>query len=75
MVKLSQVKMNQSAVILRIDANLHLKRRLLEFGILEGETVKVLSISPLKHTYLFALKNYTLALRKDILDGIMAEIV
>ena len=75
MIKLSKLKKGQSGKIISVDADISLKRRLLELGLLKNEIVKILAISPLKNSYLLAIKNYTLALRKSILDGIWVEIV
>ena len=71
---LCELKVGEKAKISKIDADTHLKRRLFEFGILPDETVNVLSISPLKNSFLVAIKNYTLALRRDILQNISVEI-
>ena len=75
MLKLSDLKNGQAAKVLSVQADIRLRRRLLELGILKGEVVKILSVSPLKSSYLLTVKNYTLALRKSILDGILVEII
>ena len=67
---LSELKKNQSTTLKKINADIHLKRRLFEFGLLPNESVKILFVSPLKNTYLIGVKGYTLALRKTILDCI-----
>ena len=70
---LSQVKKNTNYKISSITGDVYLKRRVLELGILPNEKIKILSISPLKNSYLVAVKNYSLALRKNILDNILVE--
>ena len=72
---MSELMKNQSAKITKVLGDIHLRRRLFEFGLLPNQTVKILSVSPLKHTYLIEIKNYCLALRKSILDNIFVEII
>lgn len=66
--KLCELKRYQSGIILNVDGDVHLRRRLLELGLTNGTVVKILSISPLKNSFLIALRNYTLALRKNSLN-------
>ena len=73
MKKLSELKKNQTAKIEEITCNLKLKRRLYELGICTNVSVKVLSISPLKNTYILEVKGYALAVRKDILNQIFVR--
>jgi len=75
MTRLCDLKKGQYGKILSIEANYKLKRRLLELGLINGEVAKILSISPLKNSYLISIKNYTLALRKSILQSIFVEMV
>ena len=72
--KLSNLKINQQGKIVFINGDIHLKRRIMELGFVTGQTVKILSISPLKNSYLISIKSYTLALRKDILENVFVEI-
>lgn len=71
---LSDLKVREKAKVVAVFGDLHLKRRLFELGILNGQVVEILSISPLKNSYLIAIKNYSLALRKNILQNIMVEL-
>ena len=66
--KLCELKRYQSGIILAVEGDVHLRRRLLELGLTNGTVVKILSISPLKNSFLIALRNYTLALRKNSLN-------
>ena len=66
--KLCELKRYQSGIILGVEGDVHLRRRLLELGLTNGTVVKILSVSPLKNSFLIALRNYTLALRKNSLD-------
>ena len=70
---LSDLKVNDRCKIVSVDSNIHLRRRLLELGLFLGQEVQILAISPLNNTFLIAIKNYTLALRKNILQSIYVE--
>ena len=72
--KMSDLKIGQIGKIINLSADVHIKRRLLELGLITGQIVKVLSISPLKNSYLIALKSYSLCLRRNILKNIEVEI-
>lgn len=58
-----------------INGDIHIKRRLYELGIFDGECIKVLSVSPLKKSFLVSVKGYTLALRESTLKNIVVEVV
>ena len=75
LVPLSSLKVNMSCIVKNVDCDIKLKRRVFELGILPEERVKVLSVSPLKSSFLIAVKNYSLALRNQILDSIMVEVL
>ncbi|MBQ8431216.1 MAG: ferrous iron transport protein A [Clostridia bacterium] len=71
--KLFELKKNESGVVASVNGDVHIKRRLLELGLTTGTKVKILSVSPLKNTYLIALRNYCLALRKNSLELVSVE--
>ena len=66
--KLSQLRKNESGIICGVEGDIFIKRRLLELGFVNGTEVKVISVSPLKNTYLLDLQDYVLALRKNSLE-------
>ena len=66
--KLSQLRKNESGIICGVEGDIFIKRRLLELGFVNGTEVKVISVSPLKNTYLLGLQDYVLALRKNSLE-------
>ena len=72
---LNQLKVGEKASISKIDCNTRLMRRLFELGLLINERVQILAVSPLKNTYLIGVKNYTLALRKKILQNVFVEMI
>ena len=49
--KLCELKKYQSGIILAVEGDVHLRRRLLELGLTNGTVVKILSISPLKNSF------------------------
>ena len=71
--RLSELKSNESGKIKNVFGNIHIRRRLYELGFLSGETIKIMSVSSLKNSYIVSLKGYCLALRKNILDNILVE--
>ena len=66
--KLCEIKVNQTAKVLEVDGDVYIKRRLLELGFTKNTEVKMLSISPLKNSFLIAIRGYSLALRKNSLE-------
>ena len=72
--KLSELKAGQIGKITNLIADVKIKRRLLELGLINGQKVKILSLSPLKNSFLIALKSYSLCLRKSILNSVLVEI-
>ena len=72
---MSELRVNEICEIIEVSANVRLKRRVFELGLVPGEKVKVLAISPLKNSFLLEVKNYSLALRKSILNDVLVEVV
>ena len=72
--KLSELNIGQSGVLASVDGDFYLKRRLLQLGIVSGTEISVLSISPLKNTYLVHLRDYSLALRKNSLELVSVKV-
>ena len=71
--KLSELRIGETGKIINLDADVHIKRRLLELGLMDGQQVKILSTSPLKNCFLIELKSYSLCLRKNILNCVEVE--
>ena len=72
---MSELTVNQTCKIVEVIADLRLKRRVFELGLIAGERVKILAISPLKNSFLIMVKNYSLAIRKSILNDILVEML
>ena len=75
LVPLSSLKVNMSCLVKNVECDIKLKRRVFELGILPQQKITVMSISPLKNSFLIAVNKYSLALRKQILDSIMVEVL
>ena len=68
---LSEIKVGKHVKIADVLGDIHIRRRLYELGFLEGEELKILSVSPLKNSFLVSIKGYCLALRKSILSNVL----
>ncbi len=62
---LTELSKGQSATILAIKGNPHLKRRLMELGIIRGTTLKIERYAPLRDPIQIRVKGSSLALRCD----------
>ena len=71
--KLSELKKNQEAVVVRVDASGELKQRLASFGLIKGANVKVIDCSIGKSTIEIMVDSTLLALRKEEAQKIEVE--
>ena len=60
--------------ILQINAQIKIKRRLLELGFTNNEKVLILKKSRLKGVFLLQIKEYVLALKKKEVANIIVEV-
>jgi len=74
-VNLAKLKPGESAKITAIGAIGPLRRRLMDMGVLVGETVKVVKVAPLGDPIEVTVKSYQLSLRKQEAEGIAVEVV
>ncbi len=63
-VSLDQLGFGQSGRVLRVDGRPAVRRRLLELGVVRGETVTLQRSAPLGDPLEFVVKGYHLSLRK-----------
>jgi len=63
--RLSEMKENQTAIIVRVGGNGALRRRILEMGILKGSEIYVEKYAPLKDPIELIVKGYHLSLRVE----------
>jgi ferrous iron transport protein A len=72
---LAKLKPGQTGKITAIGAVGPLKRRLMDMGVLVGETIKVVKVAPLGDPIEVTVKSYQLSLRKQEAEGIAVEVV
>jgi ferrous iron transport protein A len=72
---LAMLKPGQSARITQIGAIGSLKRRLMDMGVLVGETIEVVKVAPFGDPIEVHIKSYNLSLRKKEAEGIAVEVV
>ena len=70
MLNITNLKVDECAVIEKIDSNLKAKIRLLELGFVKGAFIKLLQISSLKKTYLVLIEGSVFALRESVAKGV-----
>lgn len=72
---LAQLKPGESGKITALGAIGPLKRRLMDMGVLIGETVKVVKVAPLGDPIEITVKSYQLSLRKQEAEAISVEAI
>jgi Fe2+ transport system protein A len=72
---LSELKKGQKAKITSINSKGLIKRRLMDMGVLPGETVEVEKIAPLGDPIDIFVKGYHLSLRKSEAEQINVEVI
>ncbi|NTW03498.1 MAG: ferrous iron transport protein A [Oscillochloris sp.] len=72
-ITLAQLTCGQRATIVRIRGERALRRRLLDMGLVTGETLTLTTIAPLGDPLEFTVKGYRLSLRKDEAQLIVVE--
>ncbi|RLE53300.1 MAG: iron transporter FeoA [Candidatus Methanomethylicota archaeon] len=74
-VRLSEVKVGQTARILRVEGRGSLRRRLIEMGVEPGALIKIERIAPLGDPIEVKVKGYYLSLRKSEACKVLVEVV
>lgn len=72
---LAGLKPGQSARITAIGQLGPIRRRLMDMGVLVGETIKVVKVAPLGDPIEVTVKSYQLSLRKQEAEGIAVEVL
>jgi ferrous iron transport protein A len=72
MIKLSELKVGESAIVHQINDE-KLVYRLMELGLLPGELVKVEYIAPLGDPIAITVSNYQLSMRVSDADKVIVE--
>ncbi len=72
---LSNLKPGEQGRIIRLDSTIGpIRRRLMDMGVLPGETIKVEKIAPMGDPIEVTVKGYNLSLRKGEARGIEIEV-
>lgn len=71
---LSQLKIGQSGIIVKINLSGTARQRFLAMGLVRGETIHVERIAPLGDPMDFIVKNYHLSLRKAEAGEILVQL-
>lgn len=73
LLKLSELKKQQEAIVTKVEAPTELKQRLASFGLIKGANIKVIDCSIGKSTIEVKVDNTLLALRKEEAENIEVE--
>lgn len=73
--RLSELKIGQKAVILKIEGQRGIKKRLMEFGIIKGEVVELLGAAPFGDPLNFNLHDFNLSLRIKDADNVIVQLL
>ena len=71
---LNQLSPGQSGKIVRVGGRAAIRRRLLEMGLVRGETIAVERVAPLGDPVEFTIKGYHLSLRRQDIANIEVEL-
>ncbi|MCS6940944.1 MAG: FeoA family protein [Roseiflexaceae bacterium] len=72
-ITLDQLARGRSAIIVRVDGDRALRRRLLDMGLVHGETITLTGLAPLGDPLELTVKGYRLSLRKSDARCIQVE--
>ena len=73
-VLLNQLSPGQSGKIVRVGGRAAVRRRLLEMGLVRGETIVIERVAPLGDPVEFTIKGYHLSLRRQDITNIEVEL-
>lgn len=74
MQKLSELKPGEKAIIIKVQGNGTLKRRLLDMGLVRGTKIEMVRESPLGDPLEFLVKGYNLSLRRVECENVYVEV-
>lgn len=72
--KLSDFSIGEKGIIVRIDGNGRVRRRLLDMGVTPGAEICLRKRAPLNDPVEVTLRNYELSLRKSEAELVFAEV-
>lgn len=72
-IPLSELKVGESSIIVKLNIKGAARQRFLAMGLVKGETILVKRVAPLGDPIDFVIKDYHLSLRKTEADEILVE--
>lgn len=72
--KLSELEPGERGIIVRIGGSSSTRRRIMDMGVVKGETISVVRRAPLGDPVEFDIKDYNLSLRKKEADNIYVNL-
>ena len=73
---LSNLKPGQQGKILKLDSSIGpIRRRMMDMGVIAGETIRVEKVAPMGDPIEVSIKSYNLSLRKNEAKGIEIEVL
>jgi len=72
---LSELKIGEEGIVIKINAKGALRRRIMEMGIIHGSKITVKGFAPLGDPMELSIKGYKLSLRKTEASDIIVELV
>lgn len=71
---LAQLKVGQQGTIVSVGGERNTRRRLMDMGLVAGETITVKAVAPLGDPIEFLVKGYCLSLRRQEVSHILVEV-
>ena len=70
---LDELKLNEKAIIKKVECQGNIKRRLLDLGFIKGTEITPILISPSKDPRAFYIRGSTIALRKEDAKNVLVK--
>ena len=70
---LDEIKLNEKAIIKKVECQGNIKRRLLDLGFIKGTEITPILISPSKDPRAFYMRGSTIALRKEDAKNVLVK--
>ncbi len=70
---LDEIKLNEKAIIKKVECQGNIKRRLLDLGFIKGTEITPILISPSKDPRAFYIRGSTIALRKEDAKNVLVK--
>ena len=70
---LDEIKLNEKAIIKKVECQGNIKRRLLDLGFIKGTEITPILISPSKYTRAFYIRGSNIALRKEDAKNVLVK--